>query len=178
MLPDIFTFLRVISGFFIIYLALFNIHNFHLYFYTILFGWTTDILDGYFARLLNIEGKLGKYDFQIDLFFEWSFFFFLFKANYINQKIFLIYNIVFFFILFFYYNKTFLMTIQAPVTFSPFIIAILYYKDLRLIILFWILINLLLFHKRFFKVIKEYIEGIPSHNINNSEDYYKHKTKK
>jgi phosphatidylglycerophosphate synthase len=168
MLPDFFTFLRILSGFFILYLSIFNINNFYLYFYTILFGWTTDILDGYLARLLNIEGKLGKYDFQIDLFFEWSFFFYLFRINYINEKIFIIYNVIFFLILFFYYNKTLLMTIQAPVTFSPFIIAILYYKDLRIIILFWILINLLLFYK----------EGIPSHNLNKNENYYRHKTKK
>ncbi|MCX8095215.1 MAG: CDP-alcohol phosphatidyltransferase family protein [Caldisericia bacterium] len=178
MLPDIFTFLRILSGLFIIYLGVFDIFNFHLYFYSILFGWTTDILDGFLARIFNIEGKLGKFDFQIDLFFEWSFFFYLFKANYINEKIFIIYNIIFVFILIFYYNKTFLMTLQAPVTFSPFIIAIIYYEDLRVIILIWILINLILFHKRFFKVIKEYIEGIPNHEVKNSETLFKNKHKK
>lgn len=51
MLSDLFTLLRILSGLFILYLAIFNINNFHLYFYTILFGWTTDILDGFFARL-------------------------------------------------------------------------------------------------------------------------------
>lgn len=178
MIPDLFTFLRILSGLFILYLAFFNINNFHLYIYTILFGWTTDILDGFFARLINREGKLGKYDFQIDLFFEWSFFFYLFKINYVNEKIFILYNFIFFFILIFYYNKTLLMTIQAPITFSPFIIAILYYEDLRVAIFIWIIINLILFHKRFIKVIKEYIEGIPSHSIDKSEDIYKNKTKK
>lgn len=178
MLSDLFTLLRILSGLFILYLALFNINNFHLYFYTILFGWTTDILDGFFARLTNKEGKLGKYDFQIDLFFEWSFFFYLFNINYVNEKIFILYNVIFFFVLIFYYNKTLLMTIQAPVTFSPFIIAILNYADLKVTIFIWIIINLLLFHKRFLKVIKEYIEGVPNHNLNISEDFYKNKKKK
>jgi hypothetical protein len=54
------------------------------------------------------------------------------------------------------------MTLQAPVTFTPFIIAFLNYTDLRIVILFWLTINLFLFHKRFFNVIKEYIQGIPS----------------
>jgi len=172
MVADIFTFLRLLSGLFISYLSFFNIFNFHLYFYTILFGWTTDILDGYFARLLKKEGKLGKYDFQIDLFFEWSFFFYLYKFNFVSEKIFLVYNIIFFFILIFFYNKTFLMSIQAPVTFTPFIIAILNYEDLRVVILLWCLINLILFYKRFLKVIKEYIEGIPHHETKNSEELH------
>ncbi|MBC7195467.1 MAG: CDP-alcohol phosphatidyltransferase family protein, partial [Caldisericia bacterium] len=169
---------RILSGLFIIYLGIFNISNFHLYFYTILFGWTTDILDGYFARLTKKEGKLGKYDFQIDLFFEWSFFFFLFRSNYVDEKIFIIYNIILFSIIIFYYNKTILMTLQAPVTFLPFIIAFFNFYDLRVVMSVWILTNLLLFYKRFIKVIKEYIEGIPQNNIKEDTNYYKNKSKR
>lgn len=162
MVADFFTFLRILTSFYIIYLGIFNTGNFHIYFYAILIGWTTDILDGYFARIFKKEGKLGKYDFEIDLFFEWAFFFYLFRANFVNSKIFILYNIIFLFLIFFLPNKTLLMTLQAPITFTPFIIAFLNYIDLRVVILFWILITLLLFHKRFFNVIKEYIQGIPS----------------
>jgi hypothetical protein len=178
MVADVFTFLRILCGLFIIYIGIFNIFNFHLYFYTILLGWTTDMLDGYIARLMKKEGKFGKYDFQIDLFFEWSFFFYLFRSNYVNDKIFLIYNVILLSLLAFYNNKTILMTLQAPVTFLPFIIAFLYYYDLRFVMIIWILINLLLFHKRFLNVIKEYIEGIPQNETKENKIIYKNKTKK
>ncbi|HOK17719.1 MAG TPA: CDP-alcohol phosphatidyltransferase family protein [Caldisericia bacterium] len=162
MIADFFTFLRILCSFYIIYLGLFNAGNFHIYFYAILIGWTTDILDGYLARLLKKEGKLGKYDFQVDLFFEWSFFFYLYKFKYVNPTIFILYNIIFLFLIFFLPSKTLLMSLQAPVTFTPFIIALLNYNDLRIVTFFWLIINLILFHKRFFNVIKEYIEGLPS----------------
>jgi phosphatidylglycerophosphate synthase len=162
MVADFFTFLRILSGLYIIYLGIFNSGNFHIYFYAILIGWTTDILDGYFARIFKKEGKLGKYDFQIDLFFEWAFFFYLYRFDYVNSTIFILYNITFLFLIIFIPSKTFLMTLQAPVTFTPFIIAFLNYTDLRIVILFWLTINLFLFHKRFLNVIKEYIQGIPS----------------
>jgi len=159
MIADFFTFLRILCSFYIIYLGLFNAGNFHIYFYAILIGWTTDILDGYLARLLKKEGKLGKYDFQVDLFFEWSFFFYLYKFKYVNPTIFILYNIIFLFLIFFLPSKTLLMSLQALVTFTPFIIVLLNYNDLRIVTFFWLIINLFLFHKRFFNVIKEYIEG-------------------
>ena len=162
MIADFFTFLRILYSFYIIYLGLFNAGNFHIYFYAILIGWTTDILDGYLARLLKKEGKLGKYDFQVDLFFEWSFFFYLYKFKYVNPTIFILYNIIFLFLIFFLPSKTLLMSLQALVTFTPFIIVLLNYNDLRIVTFFWLIINLFLFHKRFFNVIKEYIEGLPS----------------
>lgn len=162
MVADFFTLLRILTSLFIIYLGLINFGNFHLYFYSILIGWTTDILDGFFARLLKREGKLGKYDFQIDLFFEWSFFFYLYRSNFITLKIFILYNLILVFLIIFYPSKTLLMTLQAPVTFTPFILAYMNYQDLRIVIIFWILINLTLFYKRFLNVIKEYIEGIPT----------------
>ncbi|MGQ9845553.1 MAG: CDP-alcohol phosphatidyltransferase family protein [Caldisericia bacterium] len=161
MVADFFTFLRILTSLYIIYLGIFNTGNFHIYFYTILIGWTSDILDGYFARIFNKEGKLGKYDFEIDLFFEWSFFFYLYRSNFVNSTIFILYNIIFFFLIFFLPSKTLLMSLQAPVTFTPFIIAFLNYVDLRVVSIFWISINLILFYKRFFNVIKEYIQGIP-----------------
>ena len=162
MIADFFTFLRILCSFYIIYLGLFNAGNFHIYFYAILIGWTTDILDGYLARLLKKEGKLGKYDFHVDLFFEWSFFFYLYKFKYVNPTIFILYNIIFLFLIFFLPSKTLLMSLQALVTFTPFIIVLLNYNDLRIVTFFWLIINLFLFHKRFFNVIKEYIEGLPS----------------
>lgn len=165
MVADFFTFLRILTGLYIIYLGIMNVGNFQIYFYSILIGWTTDILDGYFARIFKKEGKLGKYDFQIDLFFEWTFFFYLYRLNYINSTIFILYNIILFYLIFFLPSKTLIMTIQAPVTFLPFIIAFLNYHDLRLSIIFWVSINLILFHKRFLNVIREYIQGIPSHEV-------------
>lgn len=161
MIADFFTFLRILCSFYIIYLGLFNAGNFHIYFYAILIGWTTDILDGYLARLKK-EGKLGKYDFHVDLFFEWSFFFYLYRFKYVNSTIFILYNIIFLFLIFFLPSKTLLMSLQALVTFTPFIIVLLNYNDLRIVTFFWLIINLFLFHKRFFNVIKEYIEGLPS----------------
>lgn len=165
MIADFFTLLRILCSLYIIYLGLFNVGHFHIYFYAILIGWTTDVLDGFFARIFKKEGKLGKYDFQIDLFFEWAFFFYLYRFNFVNSTIFILYNITFLFLIFFLPSKTFLMTLQAPITFTPFIIAFLNYTDLRIVIIFWLIINFILFHRRFLNVIKEYIQGIPSGDL-------------
>lgn len=160
MFSDVLTFLRFASSGFIVYLGLIPGDTFPIFFYTVLFAWETDILDGYIARVTGKFGKLGKYDFLFDMVFVWSTLLYFYLSGRIALTLFVLYNFVSFSFITIFPSKTTTMTFAVPVVFAPFVISFFEYKSLSTASWIWIVINFVLFHKRFFEVIASYIKGL------------------
>jgi len=160
MLSNILTFLRLVSSGFVIYLGLIPKDTFPIFFYTVLFAWETDILDGYIARVTGKFWKLGKYDFIFDMIFVWSTLFYFYLSGRIDLNLFVLYNFVSFSFITLFPSKTTTMTFAAPVVFAPFVISFFEYKILSITAWIWIVVNFILFHKRFFEVVESYIKGL------------------
>ena len=158
MFSDILTFLRFASSGFIVYLGLIPKDTFPIFFYTVLFAWETDILDGYIARVTGKFGKLGKYDFLFDMVFVWSTLLYFYLSGRIALTLFVLYNFISFSFIALFPSKTTTMTFAAPVVFAPFVISFFEYRSLSIAGTVWIIINFALFHKRFFEVIESYLE--------------------
>ena len=160
MFSDILTFLRLVSSGFVIYLGLIPKDTFPIFFYTVLFAWETDILDGYIARTTGKFWKLGRYDFLFDMIFVWSTLLYLYLSGRITLNLFALYNLVSFSFIALFPSKTTTMTFAAPVVFAPFVISFFEYKSLSTASWIWIVINFILFHKRFFEVVESYMKGL------------------
>lgn len=166
MFSDILTFLRLASSGFVVYLGLIPENSFPIFFYTVLFAWETDILDGYMARVTGKFGKLGEYDFLIDMIFVWSTLLYFYLSGRIDLTLFVLYNFVSFSFIALFPSKTTTMTFAAPVVFAPFVISFFEYKNLAGVSVIWLVINFVLFHKRFFEVIESYIKGLKKEEAN------------
>ena len=160
MIADILTLFRVVITFIIFGLAISGSHNLTLFVVLALIAWTTDNLDGWFARRSEKYGKLAHLDFAADITLVISCFFFIISLGYYSTQFFVVYAIVLIATAFVVGSKALIISFELPLL---LLILRAIYKEapsLILLILLWAIISLILHYGRFKRGIAEYKEGI------------------
>jgi len=160
MIADILTLFRVIITLIIFGLAISGTHNLTLFVILALLAWTTDNLDGWFARRSEKHGKLAHLDFAADITLVISCFFFIISLGYYSTQFFIVYAIVLIGTALLVGSKALIISFELPLLLL--ILRAIYREapSLILLILLWAIISLVLHYGRFKRGITEYEEGI------------------
>lgn len=154
---DFLTFQRLMIGLFFPFLFLWGERG-GVAFFLVIYGWTTDILDGWLAKKGGYKTKLGNYDFPIDMIFVWGSSFYFSLTGFPPLKIFLIYSALSFLFILKYPRKSMVMNFAFPLTTVPFLLALYVSSIWKEILFLWLISFLILDWHRFTEVVLEYIE--------------------
>jgi len=154
---DFLTFQRLMIGLFFPFLSTWGEKE-GVVFFLVIYGWTTDILDGWLAKKGGCKTKLGDYDFLIDMIFVWGSSLYFSLRGFPPLKIFLIYSVVSFLVILRYPRKSIAMNFAFPLTTIPFLLALSTSSIWKEILFLWLISFLILDWHRFTEVVLEYIE--------------------
>ncbi|MCX7831648.1 MAG: CDP-alcohol phosphatidyltransferase family protein [Actinobacteria bacterium] len=174
LLADFFTFSRLIISIMIVILGIHKkLRTFRYMIFLLLLGWTTDILDGKFARSASVASYLSSFDFIVDVILIISSFTYLFILGLVSKQFFTFYILAILLIAFISNSKSMVMLISFPLTILPFIFA--YYLDIAsfLISLIWLTLVLISQKGRFFEVIAEFAEGFPFGLLKSTANFFR-----
>jgi phosphatidylglycerophosphate synthase len=125
----------------------------------VLIGWTTDILDGHFARADSEKRKtwIGDHEFFADEFLIYAPLIYFISADFLPFWPFFCYIIFAALVAFVWMNTAYLMAISAPVAAMPMIIGFIHAPLMGWIFLAWIVLALVFNWKRFTQVVSNFI---------------------
>jgi phosphatidylglycerophosphate synthase len=128
---------------------------------SILIGWTTDILDGPIARRSAVgEGFWGRTDFIADMAMVWAGFFYMAQVGILSQYLALAYFMLVLLFLLLTRSKSVLMAFSVPATALPLVVALDRLPSLGIAFLVWIALALIIDHRRFIRVVVEFLHGM------------------
>lgn len=125
-------------------------------------GWTTDILDGRFARRAQEKKHtwLGDHDFQFDVIMVFAILAYLALAGFVSMRLALIYTAVAAAVIAYFRSKSvtelfmfLILIVQMAITYRET-------PQMAYIYLLWIVVALLFDWRRFTQVVGEFIENI------------------
>jgi phosphatidylglycerophosphate synthase len=128
----------------------------------VVLGWTTDVLDGYFARS-DVEGRktwIGDHDFLADEAIRYAPMIYFMTAGYLPFLPFMFYGVFVAFVAFKWMNEGYQMAVGAPVTAMPLIIAFVHAPLMGWIFLAWIVLALVFNWKRFTRVVERFTSNV------------------
>lgn len=127
----------------------------------ILIGWTTDVLDGPIARRsASGEGFWGRKDFTADMAMVWAGFFYMAQVGILSQYLALGYFMLAVLFLLLTRSRAVLMAFTAPATALPLVVALDRLPSLGIAFLAWIALALIIDHRRFVRVVVEFLHGM------------------
>ena len=129
--------------------------------YALLIGWTTDILDGFFARKSTFPTRLGQFDFALDMVMVLGSLFGITAAGFIPFKLTIFYLALATALVWKFPTKSVTMAVACPAVFAPFILSFVHAPFAFRISLLWVLIVLTLDWNRFEGVVLEFIDTFP-----------------
>jgi hypothetical protein len=154
---DFLTVQRLIIGLFFPFLSTWGEKE-EVALFFVIYGWTTDILDGWLARKGDYKTKFGSYDFPIDMIFVWGSSLYFSLIGFLPLKIFLTYSAISLLFILKYPKKSVTMNFAFPLTTIPFIFALFKPSLWGEILFLWLITFLILDWHRFTEVVLEYIE--------------------
>lgn len=128
----------------------------------IIFGWTTDILDGYLARLAASEQVTwwGKHDFGIDMLMIFGSFLYMTEIGVVPWWLAVLYSTLGGAIVYRFRSEAVTMLLAFPLSALPLVVALYRAPLFGRIFLLWIVITLVLDWPRFKGVVGEFIKDM------------------
>jgi len=159
--PDLLTASRGVIALAIIGLSLAGQDALYWVILLTLLGWTTDILDGRIARRQN-KGPtwVGEHEFTFDMIMVFSALFYLVVTGFVPTWPAVIYVAVAALFIVFCQSKSVTMSFAFPLVALPLIIACYRAPNAAYIYIAWIVLALIYDWRRFFGVVREFIENM------------------
>lgn len=129
--------------------------------YSLILGWTTDILDGWVARKSSTPTKLGQFDFALDMFMVLGSLLAITALGFVPVELTIFYLAVAVALVWKFPSKSMTMAVACPAVFTPFFLAYIYAPHAFRISLFWTLSILVIDWSRFEGVVLEFIDTFP-----------------
>lgn len=161
-IADIFTLIRVFIAVFLVVLGVaFGSRASRTFGFIIMAGWTSDMVDGSFAKKSPIPTRLGDYDFLFDMLMVLASFIYLLISDFVSPNFFIGYVLFALLLIFVFPSKSIAMLVAFPVVVLPFVFIYIYDWELFLISCGWLTLSLVFNRTRFLEVIIEFTEDFP-----------------
>lgn len=178
LLADFFTVSRLAISLVIVILGIYQrLKIFRYMIFLLLLGWTTDILDGKFARNASVTTTFSSYDFVMDVILIISSFTYLFISGLVSKQFFILYVIAMLAIGLISKSKSAIMLLSFPLTVLPFIFA--FYIDMVsfYVSLIWSTLVIIFQKQRFIEIIAEFCEGFPFGLLKSTANFFRNLSK-
>ncbi len=162
-IADALTITRFLISFFILICAyLGNKDLLGLVIFLVLAGWTTDVMDGNFARSDNTGKKswIGDHEFFADLGIMYATLIYVISAGFLPSLPLFLYCLYVAMIALVWMNKAYVMAVSAPVSATPIIVAFVHNPIWGWLFLAWIAVTLVVNWSRFMDLVSTFVRDV------------------